>query len=225
MRIVVMGGNGLIGGAVCRVAAEAGWEVAAVSRRGRGGQRGAWAERVAWVAADVFRPEAWRDSLAGADAVVHCIGIAAEDRSRGVTFERMNGEAALVALEEAERAEVGAFVYLSASAKPPFLREAYLTAKRAAEERILAARPRGVALRPGLAYGPGRPVVLFPALLIRAAALLPVVGAAARASRPLRAGTIARAALRAAADGSVRGVLDVGAIERLGGEALPPSPP
>ncbi|HEX2205240.1 MAG TPA: NAD-dependent epimerase/dehydratase family protein [Longimicrobium sp.] len=223
MRIVVTGGNGLIGAEVCRLAVEAGWEVAAVARRGRGGVRGAWAERVTWVAADVFRPEEWRAHLEGTDAVVHCVGIAFEDRARGVTFERMNGEAAVVALEEAERAGVGAFVYLSASAKPPFLREAYLTAKRAAEERILAARPRGVALRPGLVYGPARPAVYFPALLVRLGTVLPVVGATARAARPLHVETVARASLRAAADGGVRGVVDIAAIERLGRAAPIPA--
>lgn len=216
MKILVTGGNGFIGREVCRRAAEAGHEVVSVARSGRPEVRAGWAERVAWVAADALEPAAWREHLAGCGAVVHCIGIVREQPARGVTFERINGESARVAAREAARQGAEAFVFLSASARPPFLREAYLSAKRGAEEEILRLPLRPVVLRPGLVYGTGRLPSLAAALGVGIGAMVPVLGRAARESRPLAVETVARAALRAATDPSIRGVQDVDAIERLG---------
>lgn len=217
MKILVTGGNGLIGSEVCRVAVDAGHEVIGLARRGRPGQAAAWTERVRWVAADVLEPASWRDELRGVGAVVHCVGIARENPARGNTFQRINGDSAITAAGEAARAGVEALVYLSASARPPFLRESYLAAKRRAEAEIARLPLRFAILRPGLVYGAGRPVSLPAALVVGLAAKLPVVGAMASEARPLPVETVARAAIRAATDSSVRGILDIGTIERLGG--------
>lgn len=216
MKILVTGGNGLIGSEVCRVAVQAGHEVTGLARRGRPGHSAPWAERVRWVAADVLEPASWRDELRGVSAVVHCVGIAREDPARGITFERVNGDAAITAAEEAARAGVEGFVYISASALPPFMRETYLSAKRRAEAEIARLPLRFVALRPGLVFGAGRPVSLPAAFVIGLAAKIPRVGSAAREARPLPVETVARAAVRAATDAGVRGVLGIGAIERMG---------
>ena len=215
MKLLVTGGSGFIGREVCRAAVEAGHQVLGLARRGRPRTDG-WADRVAWIAADVLEPRSWRDHLAGCGAVIHCVGIAWERPEHGVTFERVNGDAAVVAVGEAERAGVGAFVYLSASAKPPFLREAYITAKRRAEGAIFARSLRGVALRSGLVYGPGRAVSYLPAALLAAGMFVPIVRQRIAApNRALPVTTVARAALRAATDDGVRGVVDIDMIERL----------
>lgn len=216
MKILVTGAGGFIGGGVCRAALEAGHRVVGVARSGKPAGGAGWTERVAWVAADVLKPETWRAHLEGCGAVIHCVGIIRERPERGITFERMSGDAGVVAVGEAERAGVGAFVFFSASAKPPFIPESYITAKRRAEKAVLAARLRGVVFRPGLVYGPGRAVAALPAMMVQLATRLPIVGAKARESRPLRVETVARAAVRAAEDASVAGVVDIDAIEGLG---------
>ncbi|HEV2147755.1 MAG TPA: NAD-dependent epimerase/dehydratase family protein [Longimicrobiaceae bacterium] len=215
-KLLVMGGNGFIGAEVCRAAAAGGHEAVAVGRSGRPPIDAPWTDRVRWVAADVFRPAAWTEHLAGCDAVVHCIGIVREHPERGVTFERMNGDSAVRVADAAERAGVAAMVYLSASAKPPLLAESYLSAKRRAEAEVLGSPFRGVVLRPGFVYGPRRRISQAAGVLLRAAARVPIVGGAARAVRPLAVERVARAALRAALDPGVRGVLDIDAIEALG---------
>jgi uncharacterized protein YbjT (DUF2867 family) len=216
MKLLVTGGNGFIGGHVCRAAVEAGHQVLAMGRSGRPKGSAPWMERVAWIAADVLEPASWRAHLAGCDAVVHCVGIAFEHPSRGVTFERVNGDAAVVAAGEAEAAGVGAFVFVSASEKPPLMREAYITAKRRAEAAIFASGPRGVALRPGFVYGPGRAVSCAVFAMMKAALLVPGVRRSLRGSRPVRVEVLARAALRVAADPSIAGIVDMEGIERLG---------
>ncbi|HEX2188322.1 MAG TPA: NAD-dependent epimerase/dehydratase family protein [Longimicrobiaceae bacterium] len=215
-RLLVAGGSGLIGAEVCRAAVAEGHETVALGRSGRPRAAWAWADRVRWVAADVFHPAAWTAHLHGCDAVVHCIGIARERPELGITYEHVNGDAAVLVVDAAERAGVRAMVYLSASARPPLLGEGYIASKRRAEREVLGAALRGVVLRPGYVYGPRRGVSLPAAALLRVAARLPVVGARAREGWPLPVERVARAALRAALDPDVRGVLDVDAIEALG---------
>jgi len=216
MRVLVTGANGFIGSEVCRRGVEAGHTVLGLARRGRPPRAGGWAGDVAWVRGDVLSPEGWRSHLAGCDAVIHCVGIIRENARKQATFERINGDSAITAAEEAERAGVGAFVFISASAQPPGVGAGYLRAKRRAEARIQELRPRAVIVRPGFVYGAGRLPSLPAAAVIQLATYLPLVGAAARGSRPLAVATVARATLRAAAGADVRGVLDVDAIERMG---------
>jgi uncharacterized protein YbjT (DUF2867 family) len=217
MKIFVAGGNGFIGREVCRAAVEAGHEVVALARSGAPRGAAAWMDAVTWVVADVLDPGAWRARLEGCGAVIHCVGIIAENAAHDATFERINGDAAIVAAREAARAGVEAFVFLSASAKPPLIPSGYITAKRRAEEAILAMVPRPVVFRPGFVYGTGRLVSYAAAFGIRIGMLVPGVGRKARESRPLAVAVVARAAVRAAGDAGVRGIVDVDGIERLGG--------
>lgn len=159
MRLVITGGNGFIGREVCRHAVAAGHDVTSISRSGppEPEKRGGWAGNVTWVAGDVFAPQEWRDHLKNADAVVHSIGIISERPADGVTFERVNGDAGIIVALEAERADVDRFVYLSSSTTPPFVRDAYIEAKRRAEAAIADLNMDVAVLRPGPVYGPGQP--------------------------------------------------------------------
>jgi len=217
MKIFVVGGNGFIGREVCRAAVEAGHQVVAMARSGAPRGAATWMDAVTWVVADVLDPGSWRDRLAGCGAVIHCVGIITENAERDATFERINGDAAIVASKEAARAGVEAFVFLSASARPPLIPSGYITAKRRAEEAILATVPRPVVFRPGFVYGTGRLVSYAAAFGLRMGMLVPGVRRTAMESRPLAVAVVARAAVRVAGDAGVRGIVDVDGIERLGG--------
>lgn len=216
MKILVTGSTGFIGGEICRQAVEAGHEVVGLARGGRPPAGDAWLDRVRWVRGDVREVTEWRTELRGCGAVVHCVGIIREAPARGVTFERINGDAVIDVATAAAEDGVGAFVFLSASDKPPLLRDAYLAAKRRAEAAIARLPLRGVSLRPGFVYGAARLPSLPAAALLGIAQHLPLVGPRVRGSRPLPVESVARAALAAATRDELRGVLDVDAIERLG---------
>ena len=215
--LLVVGGSGFIGRDVCRFAVRDGHEVRSVSRGGRPDVDAEWTESVSWTSADLFRPNAWRDRLDGVDAVVHSVGTLTESPSDGVTFERVNGDAAVLAALEAERAGVDAFVFLSAAAKPPGVRSAYLTAKRRAETGIADLDLDAVTLRPGPVYGEGQPHLpgVVDRVLRFVASARPIASRLGE-SRPLSVDTVARATYRAALDPDER-LLDVGDIRELAG--------
>ncbi|KAL5489874.1 hypothetical protein ACEPAI_4706 [Sanghuangporus weigelae] len=83
--ILVVGGNGFIGSAVCKAALTRGMRVTSLSSSGRPfrtpkGHAPAWTERVEWRAADAFNPEQYASLLDGKTAVVHTLGILFESR-------------------------------------------------------------------------------------------------------------------------------------------------
>jgi uncharacterized protein YbjT (DUF2867 family) len=171
MHILITGGNGFIGRRVCRRAVAAGHTVTSVARSGPpDADTGPWTDDVTWVAADVFAPHDWREHLSDADCLVHSIGTLSEDLEAGVTLERLNGDSAIVAALEAERAGVDRFVYVSSSNKPPLVRDAYISARRRAEAAIADLAIETVVPRFGPVYGPDQPH--FPALANRLFAAL-----------------------------------------------------
>jgi len=159
MHLLVTGGNGFIGRRLCARAIEAGHDVTSVARSGPppADQRGPWADDVEWVAADVFAPHEWRDRLPDVDTLVHSIGTISENADAGVTFERINGDSAVVTTLEAERAGVDRVVYLSSAAKPPLVDDDYMTARRRAEDAIADLDLDVVIPRFGPVYGPDQP--------------------------------------------------------------------
>ena len=212
-KLLVTGGNGFIGGEVCKVAVARGYEVVGVARSGAPDLDEPWVGEVTWVSADIFEPNLWRAHLAGCDAVIHSIGILKEQPDKGVTFERINGDAAIVAAEEAARAGVGAFVFVSASTTPPTVDNAYLEHKRRAETEIAKQDLRAVILRPSLVYGPKRPLSNVVGKAVEFAQKVPGVP---QEDSPMSVETLANAAMSAAEQGEVNRILDIDAIEALG---------
>jgi uncharacterized protein YbjT (DUF2867 family) len=213
--LLVVGGSGFIGRNVCRFAVRDDHEVRSVSRSGRPDGDEAWMDSVSWTSADLFSPNAWRDRLDGVDAVVHAVGTLTEAPTEGVTFERVNGDAAVLAALEAERAGADGFAFLSAAAKPPGVRNAYLTAKRRAETSVADLDLETVALRPGPVYGEGQPHLPGVAdRVLRFVASARPIASRLGESRPLSVDTVARATYRAALDPDER-LLDVSDIREL----------
>ena len=159
MELLVTGGNGFIGRRICNRAVGDGHEVTSVARSGppEPGERGAWATEVDWIEGDVFAPQEWRDALDGIDCVIHSIGTLSESPGAGVTFERINGDSAIITALEAERADVDRFVYISSSATPPLVSDRYLTARRRAEAAMADLGMEIVVPRFGPVYGPAQP--------------------------------------------------------------------
>lgn len=216
LRLVVTGGSGLIGAEVCRVAVERGHEVISLSRQGRPTiVEGAWMANVAWHRADVLEPELWREHLVGCDTLIHCVGTFLETPAQGITFERINGDAAILVAQEAVQVGVGCMVFLSAEFNPPGLAASWLGAKRRAEEAIQALPIRSVFFRPSIVFGARRPISLFPSLLLGLATVVPGLQATLKNKHPLAAERVGEAALYAAQEPTMSGIVSPRKIESM----------
>jgi NADH dehydrogenase len=212
-KIFVAGGSGFIGSAVCQCADVLGYEVISLSRRGRPEISATWVERIQWISASVFDVERWQRHLEGSAAIIYCIGIILERPNEQATYQRINTEAAISLADAAVVAQVGTFVHISVSRKPPFIPEAYLTSKRSAEERLQSYPFRTIILRPGAVYGPRRAWSYILKTIFDGLSQLP----SRRADFPVAVWEVARAALAAAANPAISGVLEVPAIRKLSG--------
>ncbi|KAG8861166.1 hypothetical protein FRB96_003116 [Tulasnella sp. 330] len=81
--ILVVGGNGFLGSAVCRRALAKGMDVTSISSSGRPfttpkGHSPAWVDKVQWKAASAFDPSSYAPLLENKTAVVHTLGILLE---------------------------------------------------------------------------------------------------------------------------------------------------
>lgn len=83
-RILVVGGNGFLGSAVCKAALARGMQVTSISSSGKPyttpkGHSPAWTSKVNWQAADALQPTTYTHLMPGATAVVHTLGTLLED--------------------------------------------------------------------------------------------------------------------------------------------------
>ncbi|XP_023534788.1 uncharacterized protein At1g32220, chloroplastic [Cucurbita pepo subsp. pepo] len=154
-KVVVIGGSGFVGSAICKAAVSKGIEVISVSRSGRPTYSSSWVDQVTWVPGDVFYLN-WDEVLVGATAVVSTVGGFGSEEQ----MKRINGEANIVAVNAAYDFGIPKFVLISVHDYnlPSFLlSSSYFTGKREAESAVLSKFPRsGVVLRPGFIYGKRR---------------------------------------------------------------------
>lgn len=154
-RIVVLGGNGFVGSAICKAAVANGIEVISLNRSGRPSYSDAWVDQVTWKTGDVFYAN-WEEVLVGATAVVSTIGGFGSEEQ----MQRINGEANVVAVTAAKDLGIPKFILITVHDYnlPSFLLSSgYFTGKRKAESEVLSKYPNsGVVLRPGFIYGKRR---------------------------------------------------------------------
>jgi len=162
-RVVVLGGNGFVGSAVCSALLDSGFEVASLSRSGppqaradarSGFTDAAVRDRVEWLKGDVFDQETARNAFRGAWAVVSCIGGFGSNEQ----MLKVCGEATSEAARCAKEAGVSRFGFVSVHdfRLPNFLADSvgYFKGKAAAERSVLDLFPEGsFILRPGFIYG------------------------------------------------------------------------
>ncbi len=212
-KVCILGGSGFIGAEICRLAVAMGHRVVSVSRGGRPGMGEPWEEGVTWVEADVLDVDAWAEHLEGCEALVHSVGIAAEQPSQHQTYHRLHRDSVQAAARAAEAAGVPKFVFLSAGKVPPAMPHGFLQSKLDGEATLQHCDLSVAILRPVLVHGAEEDAS---GMLGAAADALPPVRLWAQNNRGLRHEKVAMAALRAALQPETTGVLEEADIDYLG---------
>jgi len=208
--VTIYGGSGFVGRYVARRMAKAGWRVRVAVRRpnealfvrpyGAVGQ-------VEPVACNIRDDASVRAAMAGADAVVNCVGIlVAEGRNSFDAVQAAGaGRIARIAAEEG----VSRLVHLSAIGAAAASDSLYQRSKAAGEAAVTAAFPGAVILRPSVIFGPEDGFFNRFAAMSRFGPVLPVVGAGTR-FQPVHVDDVAAAAEVALTGDAAPGVYELG---------------
>ena len=211
--VTVFGGSGFVGRHVVRALARRGWRVRAAVRRpdlaGHLQPMGAVGQ-VHAVQANLRYPESVTRAVAGADAVVNCVGILAPSGHQ--TFKEIHTEGAHAVAVAARAAGIGRLVHVSAIGADAGARANYAISKGKGEAEVLAAVPTAVILRPSVIFGPEDLFFNRFARMAQSSPALPAPGSGVTKFQPIYVGDVALA-VAAALDGRAR----PGAVYELGG--------
>ncbi|MEL6914739.1 MAG: NAD-dependent epimerase/dehydratase family protein [Pseudomonadota bacterium] len=200
--VTLIGGSGFVGRAIAAAAGEAGWTVrVAVRHPEKAADMGVEA-----VACDIRKDDDVTAALAGAEAVVNCVGILAE--GGGATFEALQAEGAARVARLAAKAGLSTMVQLSAIGADASSASAYARTKAAGEEAVLRHMPGAMILRPSIVFGPGDSFFNRFADMTKISPFVPVVGAGTR-FQPVFVEDVAKAV--------VAGLGGAGGIHEVGG--------
>ena len=208
--VTIYGGSGFVGRYVARRMAKLGWRVRVAVRRpneaifvrpyGVVGQ-------VEPVLCNIRDDDSVRRAMAGADAVVNCVGILVPSGKNSFDAVQADG-AARVARISAEEG-VAHLVQLSAIGADSDSDSDYARTKGEGEAAVLAARPDAVILRPSIIFGPEDEFFNRFAGMTRTGPILPVAGASTR-FQPVFVDDVAKAAEKALEGQVSSGVYELG---------------
>lgn len=206
-RVAVTGGTGFVGRAVVRALIRHGLEVALLRRPGPQARRSRDANltlvevaraggRI--VEGDLADVGALSELVAGADAVVHLVGIIRE--RPGATFDEVVVAGTRRVVAAARSAGIGRFIFMSALGADPRDPLPYPRTKGEAERIVREAGfADAVIFRPSVIYGPGDGFVGLLARMLRRLPVFPVFGDGSYPLHPVPVWVVSEAVAQAAA--------------------------
>ncbi len=212
--VTIYGGSGFVGRYIARRMAKEGWRVRVAVRRpneamfvkpyGAVGQ-------VEPLFCNIRDDDSVRAVMAGADAVVNCVGILAESGKN--SFDAVQSEGAGRIARIAAEEGVARMVQISAIGADPESDSDYARTKAEGEAAVLAHMPDAVILRPSVVFGAEDEFFNRFAGMARFGALtlwtLPVVGADTR-FQPVYVDDVAKAAVLGVTGSAAPGVYELG---------------
>ncbi len=211
--VTIIGGSGFIGRYIARRMAQAGWRVRVAVRRpnealhvkpyGVVGQ-------VEPVFCNIRDDASVRAVIAGADAVVNCVGILFEKGPN--RFDEVQAQGAGRVARIATEQGVKTLVQLSAIGADAKSDSAYQSSKAAGEALVIQHFPKAVILRPSLVFGNEDQFFNRFAGMARLSPVLPVVGGDTK-FQPVYVDDVAAAAAKAILEGVDPGIYELGGPE------------
>jgi nucleoside-diphosphate-sugar epimerase len=151
-RIFVTGASGFVGRAVIEELLSRGYRVnALVNRRPLDYP----AEKVRSIPGGLFDPKALNEGVRDTLATIHLVGIIAESRANGVTFERIHFHGTKSVVDAAVAAGVKRFIHMSALGARPNAESRYHQTKYLAEQYVQSSGLDWTIFRPSLIHGAG----------------------------------------------------------------------
>lgn len=208
--VTIYGGSGFVGRYIARRMAQQGWRVRVAVRRpneamfvkpyGVVGQ-------VEPVFCNIRDDASVAQAMMGADAVVNCVGILAEEGSNRFAAVQADGAERIARL--AAEAGIARMVHVSAIGADAESDSAYARTKAAGEAGVLRHMPKAVIMRPSIVFGPEDQFFNRFAAMARMGPVLPIVGADTR-FQPVYVDDVAAAAVMGVTGQAAPGIYELG---------------
>ncbi|HZF67327.1 MAG TPA: complex I NDUFA9 subunit family protein [Gemmatirosa sp.] len=212
MRVLVTGGSGVVGEAAVRALLQRGHRVRLLARHAEEDAR-IWPEGVEPHVGDVTDPASLAGAARGCEAVLHVVGIVRE-HAPASTFQAVNVDGTRHVVDEAARAGVPRFVYVS-SLGAPTGESPYHRSKHAGELEAQRFPGRWVIVRPANVYGPGDEVISQLLRMVRMLPAVPVLAGGEQEFQPVWADDVGQALAVACEREDLAGrALDVAGTDR-----------
>jgi nucleoside-diphosphate-sugar epimerase len=222
-RVFLTGGSGFVGTAVIEELVARGFGVNALVNRGALKVK---TGDVRLIRGDLFDDAALDSGMSGCAAVIHLVGIIAENPSHDATFQRIHVQGTKRVVDAAKRAGVKRYVQMSALGTRPRAVSEYHKTKWIAEEYVRVSGLEWTVLRPSMVHGPGGEFTQMLAKWARGKAMpylfMPYFGAGlfgtggAGALQPVSVKDVARAFVDALAKPNTIGqTYEIGGAQRL----------
>lgn len=181
MKILVTGGTGVAGESAITELLARGHQVRLLSRHAQDDAK-------QWTGVEAFpgnvaEAASVTNSATGCDAVLHIAGIVAEDPPE-VTFENVNVGGTRTMVEEAKRAGVSRFVFVSSLGADRGTSD-YHKSKFEAERVVETSGLDWTIVRPGNVYGPGDEVISTILKMVRGLPAVPVIDSGDQEFQPI----------------------------------------
>lgn len=213
--VTIYGGSGFVGRYIARRMAKEGWRVRVATRRpneaifvrpyGVVGQ-------VEPVLCNIRDDASVQAAMAGADAVVNCVGILNPVGKN--TFDAVQVDGAARVARLAAAGGIATLVHISAIGADEASDSAYSVSKAKGEQAVLGAFPGAIILRPSVIFGPEDHFFNRFAGMARLAPVIPVFGSASK-FQPVYVDDVASAAVLAATGQAKPGVYELGGPDVL----------
>jgi len=165
MRVGLIGGTGFVGGYLVDRLIESGHVPVVLVRSGSEGKL-RQADCCEIITGDVDSPSAIAEVCRGSDAVIYCVGILRENRRRGITFEKLQFEAAERTVQAACENGVRRLILMSANGVKAG-GTPYQDTKFRAEEAVRRSGLEWTIFRPSVIFGDPRGQMEFATQLHR----------------------------------------------------------
>lgn len=159
-RIFITGGTGYIGSRLIPRLAARGHQVTALVRPG---SERKLPDGCTAVLGDALDGASYEQHLAACDTFIQLVGVAHPSPAKAREFVAIDQRSGIEAIRAAKRAGVAHFIYVSVAHPAPAM-HAYIAARSACEEELVASRLNATILRPWYVLGPGHrwPYALIP---------------------------------------------------------------
>ncbi len=170
--LVVFGGSGFLGKALCKEAIKQNIKVISISKHGQPKDKEPWMShhQMTWLKMDIFRDDSWKKILDSSVVCVNLIGILFENKRKGLTYEKMIVRSNHLLSTETARKNIP-YMFISAKGGPC----GYVEAKKEAEKELFSKRNQITIIRSGLLVSKKHPLRYAQGTAIKLGTKIPLI--------------------------------------------------